>query len=264
MLTITKINEPNTPQLLNILKQDIVKHVFAYYDLQREPEHTTVYAAYESNKQLKGYILIYTALDWTSVILESGEEAAEKLISHAPKNHFVMHTSPNLLTAAKSMFPNAKHYIEDWMTVKKGEAKNFTTENTRKLQTKTDAKKLARLLSTRKDRKTINVNKHFEMLCKHPTYGVFKNNKLAAYASSFIQLPQIWMIGGVYTNLAYRNKGYATQATSAITQEALTQAEIAALFVRSDNHPAIKAYEKIGYRKIGEKLWIDVGTGMKP
>jgi len=76
MLAITQVNESNTPQILNTLKRDVIKHVFAYYDLQHEPEHTTVYAAFE-NKQLKGYILIYTALDWTSVILESDEEAAK-------------------------------------------------------------------------------------------------------------------------------------------------------------------------------------------
>jgi RimJ/RimL family protein N-acetyltransferase len=264
MLTITQINKSSTPQTLDTLRKDVIKHVFAYYDLQHEPEHTTVYAAYESNKQLKGYILIYTALDWTSVILESDEEAAEKLIIHAPENHFVTHTSPNLLSIVKSRFPNEKHYVEDWMTIKKRETKPIKTENTRKLQTKTDAKKLARLLSTRKDRKNTDTNKHFEMITKHPTFGVFINNKLVAYAGSFIQLPQVWMIGGVYTNPAYRNKGYATQATFAITREALTNAETAALFVRSDNYPAIKAYEKIGYKKIGEKLWIDVGTGLKP
>jgi predicted GNAT family acetyltransferase len=49
-----------------------------------------------------------------------------------------------------------------------------------------------------------------------------------------------------------------------VTEEALKNAEAAALFVRSDNYPAIKAYEKIGYKKIGEKLWVDVGTGLKP
>jgi hypothetical protein len=72
------------------------------------------------------------------------------------------------------------------------------------------------------------------------------------------------MIGGVYTRPDHRNKGYATLATSAITREALEKSESAALFVRSDNYPAIRAYEKIGYEKIGEKLWVDVGTGRKP
>jgi predicted GNAT family acetyltransferase len=72
------------------------------------------------------------------------------------------------------------------------------------------------------------------------------------------------MIGGVYTHPEHRNKGYSTLATSAVTEEALENAEAAALFVRSDNYPAIRAYEKIGYKKIGEKLWVDVGTGLMP
>ncbi len=72
------------------------------------------------------------------------------------------------------------------------------------------------------------------------------------------------MIGGVYTDPEHRNKGYATLATSAVTEEALGKAEAAALFVRSDNYPAIKSYEKIGYRKICERLWIDVETGRRP
>lgn len=37
---------------------------------------------------------------------------------------------------------------------------------------------------------------------------------------------------------------YAILTTSAITEEALKNAETAALFVRSDNHPAVKVYEK--------------------
>jgi len=49
-----------------------------------------------------------------------------------------------------------------------------------------------------------------------------------------------------------------------VTEEALKQAESAALFVRSDNYPAIRVYEKIGYKKIDEKLWVDVGTRLKP
>jgi predicted GNAT family acetyltransferase len=44
----------------------------------------------------------------------------------------------------------------------------------------------------------------------------------------------------------------------------LRHAEAAALFVRADNYPAVSVYEKIGYRKIGEKLWVDVGTGLRP
>jgi predicted GNAT family acetyltransferase len=102
------------------------------------------------------------------------------------------------------------------------------------------------------------------LIGKQPIYGVFVNDEIVSYAGSFIQLPQVWMIGGVYTNPKHRNKGYATLATSAVTQEALENAKTAALFVRSNNHPAIRIYENIGYKKIGKKLWIDMGTGIKP
>jgi predicted GNAT family acetyltransferase len=72
------------------------------------------------------------------------------------------------------------------------------------------------------------------------------------------------MIGGVYTHPDHRSRGYATLATSTVTEEALKNAETAALFVRSDNYSAIRVYEKIGYKNIGKKLWVDVGTGLKP
>ncbi|HML03332.1 MAG TPA: GNAT family N-acetyltransferase [Candidatus Bathyarchaeia archaeon] len=97
-----------------------------------------------------------------------------------------------------------------------------------------------------------------------PIYGVFLNEELVSYAGSFLQLPQVWMIGGVYTHPNHRNKGYATLATSAVTEEALKNAEAAALFVRSDNYSAIKAYEKIGYKMVSEKVWVDMDTGRKP
>ncbi|MDI6847661.1 MAG: GNAT family N-acetyltransferase [Candidatus Bathyarchaeia archaeon] len=127
-----------------------------------------------------------------------------------------------------------------------------------------DASKLAMLLSSREERPRGTVKKYIEWISKMPLYGVFVNGELVSYAGSFIQLPQVWMIGGVYTHSNHRNKGYATLATSAVTEEALKHAETAALFVRSDNYPAVRVYEKIGYKKTGEKLWVDVGTGIKP
>lgn len=264
MCKIEKINENNKQQIINSLKLDVTRHVFAFYDIQHEPEHTTTYAAFE-NKNLKGYILTYTALEYLSVVLEcENEGTAEKLVEYAPENRFIMHAPPNLLPAIKRKFPNAKHYLENWMLVKKGQANFFKSQHVRRLHTEDDASKLAILLSTHENRPSGTPTKYMDMIRKMPIYGIFINNELVAYSGSFIQLPQIWMIGGVYTHPNHRNKGYATLTTSAITEEALKNAETAALFVRSDNHPAIKVYEKIGYKKIGEKLWVDVETGLKP
>ena len=263
MFAVEKINENNRKSVIDAVRADVIRHVFLFYDLQYDPAHTIVYAAFEDNK-VEGYILVYTALDYPSVILECEEELVKKLIEYAPENRFIMHTAPNLLPMIKRKFPDAKHYMENWMLVKKGQVKVFTSKSVRKLSTKEDASKLANLLSTYENRPKTTAEKCMNSISKMPTYGVFVNGELVSYAGSFIQLPQVWMIGGVYTHPEYRGKGYATLATSAVTEEALKNAESAALFVRSDNYPAIGAYEKIGYKKIGEKVWIDVGTGLKP
>jgi RimJ/RimL family protein N-acetyltransferase len=262
VVRIEKIDEGNRQWVIDSLRSDVTRHVFAFYDMQYDLENTTMYAAVE-NDMLKGYILIYKALEPQSVILECDDEIVEKLIEYAPADHFIMHTPPCLLPIIQRKFPGAKHYLENWMFVKKGEAKFFRSKRLHKL-TRADSSKLAMLLSSRRDRPEGSEKKYSEWLRKMPMYGVFVNDELVSYAGSFIQTPQIWMIGGVYTHPHHRSRGYATLATSAITEEALGKSDTAALFVRSDNHPAIRAYEKIGFVKIGEKLWVDVGTGMKP
>lgn len=259
---IEKVDKNNMQKVLDCLKSDIIRHVFAYYDIQHEPEHTTMYAAFENNS-LKGYILIYTATEFPSVNLEGEPDAAQVLLGYTPKNHFIMHTQPKLLPIIKNRIPSEKHYLENWMMVKKGKASFFRSKHVRRLEFG-DASNLAMLLSSHENRPTRTVGKCLDWINKMPLYGVFVNNELVAYAGSFIQLPQVWMIGGVFTHPNHRSKGYSTLATSAVTEEALKNAEAAALFVRSDNISAINVYEKISYKKIGEKLWVDIGTGLRP
>jgi len=263
MFKVEKVDENNKQRIIDSLKPDVIRHVFAFYDIQHDPAHTTMYVAFE-NGILKGYILIYTALQFPSVILECENGIAEKLIAYAPENQFIMHTPPDLLPTIKTKFPSAKNYVENWMLIKKGQANFFRSELVYRLRSEEDASKLFILLSSREERPSGTVQRYIEWISKMPIHGICRNNELVAYAGSFLQLPQVWMIGGVYTHPNHRNKGYATLTTSAITEEALKNAETAALFVRSDNYPAIRVYEKIGYKKIGEKLWVDVGTGQKP
>ncbi len=198
MAKIEEINEKNQLLIIASLKSDIIKHVFAIYDIQNDPQHTITYAAFE-NDNLRGYILIYTATDVPSVILECEDNFAESLLEHAPPSNFIVHAPPNLLPAIKKRFPDARHYLEDWMLVKKNEARFFKSELVRRLHTEEDALKLADLLLSRKDRPASMLRKYADWISKMPIYGLFRENQLVSYAGSFIQLPQVWLIGGVYT-----------------------------------------------------------------
>jgi ribosomal protein S18 acetylase RimI-like enzyme len=248
---------------LGFIKSDALRHVFALYDIQNDPQHTIVNACIE-DRNFKGYILTYTATDVPSVILECQKGSVAELISFAPKDHFVMHTDPNFKSILMKKFPGAKSYVENWMVLKREKARESQIKVAKRLHSRKDAAAFASLVLARKDRPAGSLKKYIEWIARMPIYGVFVEDKLVSYAGSFIQLPEIWLIGGVYTDPCYRSKGYAYTATSAVTNEALRNSKMAALFVRSDNAPAIKVYEKIGYQKIGEKLWLDVGTGLKP
>ena len=57
MVKIEKISEKNKPQVIASLKSDIIRHVFAVYDLQNDPGHTMMYVVFEKS-ELEGYILI--------------------------------------------------------------------------------------------------------------------------------------------------------------------------------------------------------------
>ncbi|HDM23896.1 MAG TPA: GNAT family N-acetyltransferase, partial [Candidatus Bathyarchaeota archaeon] len=96
-----------------------------------------------------------------------------------------------------------------------------------------------------------------ETLRMQRCYGIFENGKLVSVAHTYVRLPEIWVVGGVYTRPEYRGRGYATSVTSAVTRDAVQSGAVAMLHVAEDN-PAYRIYERIGYREIARKKWIIV------
>jgi predicted GNAT family acetyltransferase len=69
------------------------------------------------------------------------------------------------------------------------------------------------------------------------------------------------LISTAATNEAHRNKGYATSIVSQLVKQILEKQSLAMIYVLSDNPPAIRAYEKVGFKPYktyffmrGEKL----------
>lgn len=80
MQRVIEVNESNKQRIIEFLKEDAVKHVFALYDIQHDLANTKIYLALK-NEALDGYLLIYTAMAFPSVILEGKMDAAKTLIS---------------------------------------------------------------------------------------------------------------------------------------------------------------------------------------
>lgn len=77
--------------------------------------------------------------------------------------------------------------------------------------------------------------------------GTKVNEKLASIGST--RLRDLGSnIGVIATHEAYRNRGYATSIVSSLVKEILQKSNLALIHVIHDNLPAIKVYEKVGFR----------------
>jgi RimJ/RimL family protein N-acetyltransferase len=94
--------------------------------------------------------------------------------------------------------------------------------------------------------------------------GAFEEDALQALGSTAMTLPEVWGLIAIETRPEARGRGFATQVTSALTQFALEQTPVVTLTMVTDNTPARKVYERLGYRTAQNRVWIDVGTGSTP
>lgn len=79
--------------------------------------------------------------------------------------------------------------------------------------------------------------------------GVVVGGRLVAVAGTHVVSPQegVAVVGNVFTHPAYRGRGYATAATSAVTEVLLGFCSTVVLTVDPNNRPAVSSYEHIGY-----------------
>jgi GNAT superfamily N-acetyltransferase len=82
-------------------------------------------------------------------------------------------------------------------------------------------------------------------------YGIRVSGRLIAAAGTHVVShdARLAVVGNVMTHPDFRNRGFAKQVTSAVTQELLRTCDEVVLNVRSDNPPALAAYATLGYRE---------------
>jgi GNAT superfamily N-acetyltransferase len=80
-------------------------------------------------------------------------------------------------------------------------------------------------------------------------YGIRAGGQLVAAAGTHVISPsaRLAVVGNVMTHADHRNRGYATAATGAVTEELLRFCDQVVLNVRADNAPALAAYRRLGY-----------------
>lgn len=89
-----------------------------------------------------------------------------------------------------------------------------------------------------------------------PYYCVKDNSKIVSVAGVHLLTPQIAQLGNIITDEAYRDRGFATACTRVLTADLTQKERVVSLFVRKDNLPAIHMYEKLGFRKVRDIIFL--------
>lgn len=263
MVKTVKVDESNKHDLIRWLRCHLLHNLFVIHNLLYEPDKTTTYVSYADDESLKGFVSIYRDFRVPLIRLDGEKEAADELLKILSENKMLLYCPPSLIERVKVKFPEAKHYLEDQMCVRRNEFRSIDPTPALKLAP-IHASQLEKLYSTSHGIFADNKEKCTKLLESLSFYGIVQNSKLVSVAFARQMLPNAWELSGVFTDPDYRCKGYATKVSSAATLEALEYAETVSLYVRHDNAHAVKTYEKLGYRKIDEWYWVDVGTGLAP
>ena len=95
-------------------------------------------------------------------------------------------------------------------------------------------------------------------------WGVFDGLRLVGVARAQVALPDIWVIGGVFTVPDARNRGVAGATTGALVRAATGAGAAAGLWVREENAAARRVYERLGFRVAVHRRWVDAGAAASP
>ncbi len=95
---------------------------------------------------------------------------------------------------------------------------------------------------------------HSRMLVRGNYIGCYDNNKLIAVSGVHVDSDEykISVLGNITTDETYRGKGIATALTSVLAGELQSKDRTVCLNVKTDNHAAIRCYEKLGFERVHE------------
>jgi ribosomal protein S18 acetylase RimI-like enzyme len=80
-----------------------------------------------------------------------------------------------------------------------------------------------------------------------PYYCVKNDGRIVSAGGVHVVAPQIAQLGNIITDEAWRGRGFGTACTSAVAADLASKRRIISLFVRTDNFQAIRMYEKLGF-----------------
>mgnify|MGYP000049957536 CR=1 FL=1 len=244
-------------EVVRLYHNDPIHHAYLIYDLIYELDKTNVYFVL-SNNRVASYILIWAGTQRLGIHLWGNDGS---LVNKIPlmKDSIIQLYNINVFDAILGFLEDKGRievgYFMD-MLVDEEEFKPYRPEKAVRLKAKESSHVKALMKLKEVQGRPLSEGLARERLNRWYYYGVFKENALVSIACAYLRLPEVWIIGDVFTHPEYRSRGYAKVVTSAVTRDAIVSGAKVLLHVKEGNIPAIKVYKALGYKVIGRRPWI--------
>jgi GNAT superfamily N-acetyltransferase len=242
--------------------QDLLNHAYARWDLVHSPDRVTFFTLHEEGHP-SAYLLIWHRPGAFPVAHWTGTAQHPEVLANAfPERPLVMVVPPELLPLVESLRGAVVPYSL-WVMEQTGDPMPIGAPDAAVRRLKgADADVLASMVAQEGD--LISGSYSSIDLEQSQVFGAFENDRLVALGRASVELPDIWILSGIFTIPSARGKGYGRAVTGALVRAARAASARVALFVRANNQPAIRAYVKLGFVKRAERIWVDAGTQFEP
>jgi len=242
-------------------------HCYATYYLVYEPDRTSAVLLFSNNESIESYALIwyggkFSIQDVYEVHVWNPAMDVIQEINIPPEKradiqlHGTISISIDVITGYFRSLGFRKFHVEEYYDMVCG-YKDFKPSPFEKLAVRLGEEHATLYKDLELERGIeIGIDEARSILREYTHYGVIIDDILVAIAARYVTLPEIHVLGGIFTRKEYRRRGYARAVTSALTREAVASRTLAGLHVEVDNEPAINVYRNLGYKIIKTRTWI--------
>lgn len=253
--------------LERVSAQDPFAHAYARWDLDHVPDRIRFISALDGGQTI-GYLLIWLGHPDRTVVHWVGTDPRTRILVEAlPPRPFVAVVPEAFQDAVVSARGPARPYallllsVDPTAPPRGGSPAPLAPARVRRLD-RSDHSALAAFA----ERQTDPAAGEYPYVDPGEEYiwGAFEHGRIVGAVRAAVRLPEIWILNGVFVDPAARGHGIG----GALIEAALTSARGArtpvGLYVRDDRLEARRLYERLGFRPVGRRTWLDLGTGSVP
>ncbi|MFY9717937.1 MAG: GNAT family N-acetyltransferase [Thermoplasmata archaeon] len=240
-----------------------VEHAYALWDLDQFPDRIRMVCAIRHGSTV-GYLLIWLGLPNAAVVhwhgVGPGSERLADVLPSRPLVVIVPSEARSLVLAARG---EGVEYPERMMFRAAGLAGSVPLDRGEvRLLLSSDAPELWAWALRHPD----------PLVNEYPgldpgtdaVWGAFEAGRLVGAARAAVRLPREWIVAGVFVEPEARRRGYGEGMVAAIAAAASHHGAGTGLYVREDRPDAGRLYERLGFRTLGRRVWLDLGAGVAP